>query len=89
MNTWHSILGACNNNFINSVGALPSSVVGDLRMIPYQTSQGTDYYKVQIFYTDGVQLPEWRGICSDHSYKEEAVTVCRQMGYGEVNFVSL
>ena len=74
--------------FINLTGPLPPPMMGDLRLIPYQTSQGPDYYKVQIFYTDGIQTPEWRGICTDTtSYKEEAITVCRQMGYDELHFI--
>ena len=69
-------------------GALSSPVMGDLRLIPYPTTQGPDYYKVQVFYTDGIQKPEWRGICTDTtSYKEEAITVCRQMGYNELHFI--
>ena len=76
---------------VNLPGAklpLPVPVMGDLRLIPYTTPQGSDYYKVQVYYTDGIQQPDWRGICTDStSYKEEAITVCQQMGYNEINFI--
>ena len=38
------------------------------------------YYEVLIFYTDGVNLPHWGGICADIS-QEAANVLCRQLGF--------
>lgn len=70
-------------------GTPPLPTIGDIRLEPYTGDpELAGFFEVLVYYTDGTQIPTYRGICSDNSYREEAVVICRQLGYAYGGFTS-
>lgn len=70
-----------SNYFLHFIA--PPPAIGDIRLVPSPEHQG--YYEVEIYYTDGVERPEWGGICSHPASPEEADVICRQLGFARSN----
>ena len=60
---------------------------GDIKLVPYTEDVNlVGYYEVLIFISNGVDKPDYGGICADDSYREEATVICNQMGYEKADF---
>ena len=66
------------------IGTPPLPTIGDIQLV--QDHEDTEYYEVLIFYSNGVDKPDYGGICADDSYSEEATVICNQMGYAYTDF---
>lgn len=59
------------------VGQQVSPAIGDIRL---EKLPNSPYYEVLIYYTDGVNPPDWGGICADITQSTVNV-LCRQLGF--------
>ena len=55
----------------------PQPAIGDIQL---EKSAVPDFYEVLVYYGDGIQPPEWGGICADISVQTAGV-ICKQLGY--------
>ena len=58
-----------------AIGNVPPAI-GDIKL---QKIDDT-YYQVLVYYSNGIDKPEYRGICSDVE-QTVGITICRQLGY--------
>lgn len=61
------------------IGQAPTAI-GDIRLHKYDIMGDMSFYEVLIYYTDGINPPEWGGICGEVSLTTVDV-LCRQLGF--------
>ena len=57
-----------------------SPAIGDIRLEKYEIMSDMRFYEVLIYYTDGINPPEWGGICGEVPSTTVDV-LCRQLGF--------
>lgn len=50
-------------------------------LIPNIDAKAPDYYLPLVYFTDGIEPPQWGAICLDLVNSPEATVVCNQIGY--------
>ena len=68
-------------------GSPPQPAIGDIKLVSnHGDSNLQGFYEVLIYFSNGVDQPDYGGICADDSYSEEAEVICNQLGYTYVDF---
>ena len=58
--------------------------IGDVQLVPSKTP---GYYQPLVYFTNGIEPPQWGAICYDGVVKADARVLCNQAGF-ELNDIS-
>ena len=72
-----------------ATGAVGEPVIGDIKLGSIASDSPADYYAPMVYFTDGVQPPQWGVFCHDNIGIKEASVICNQLGYELDNFTGL
>lgn len=53
-------------------------VIGDIQLVP---STRPGYYQPLVYFTNGIEPPQWGSICYDNIIKADARVICNQVGF--------
>ena len=64
--------------------SLGGVVIGDSRLVP--VTNNPQYYQPLVYFTDGLQPPQYGSICYDGVTRTQPRVICNQLGYDLVDY---
>ena len=75
-NNYHLLMSG--NLSYNTIGSMGEPVLGDIQLVPSTIS---GYYQPLVYFTNGIQPPQWGSICYDSIVKADVKVICNQVGF--------